>query len=547
MAPRLQRNLIKAGVLWIPALLLFASLREIQAQIDLPIPPSSLLIEDSPSASPQKPSAPASGVGSPDGKAESGTKSQPTSVNATAGAKSENLESEPIPPLPSTTAEGGGSPHSVKILPVPEANSSNRAFDLPVPPAPINPDPSVFVGAAEIKASPLFPNPGPENTPPGDAFELFLDVMQHVRDYSLLRPREIEVALGCVEQLHRIYGSQIPEAFPAKPFPTDDSIFDVLEQTVTTLAQAPGQTENARRIMERAVAGYVRHMDRFASYNNQAALELLESNEKQRGYSGTGLTLEETPDGVFVVYPLPGEAADLAGVLAGDHLLEINGQSIRGTNRIVVQSLLRGPAASAVRVGLVRGGRPLELEIVREIIRPSPIEVREDDEGVTVRIRKFAAQTVSDLRDLLLRLEPNRKITLDLRSCIGGEFDAGIGVAELFLPSGSSIGFLASVKEERPFVSNNNEPYRARQITLLQDRGTASASELLIAALLRSAPCAVESRGEKTFGKGSTQRRFVLRSGGLLTLSDSRMYGPGHISWEPEGLEPSSPGAVTLR
>ncbi|MFQ3577653.1 MAG: S41 family peptidase, partial [Verrucomicrobiia bacterium] len=538
MAHSLERTFIKAGVLLIPALIALASLRDLEAQIDLPIPPASSSVEDvSSTPTPRTSSAPSGGV-SVGVEAGAGINSAPRSLSVSTSAEVEIKKNNPASPVAKTGVERIG-PSAAAPAALPPATSSGGLSDLPVPPAPATPDPSIFVGAPEIKASPLFPNPGPENTPDGDPFELFIDVMQHVRDYSLLRPRDNEVALGCLEQLHRIYGSQFPHAFPPKPFPFDDAIFDTLEQVVTAISEVPGQTENARRIMERAVAGYVRHIDRFASYNNQAALELLESNEKQRGYSGTGLTLEETPDGVFVLYPLPGEAADLAGVLPGDHLMEIDGQLIRGTNRIVVQSLLRGPAASSVRVGLIRGGRPLELQITREIIRPSPIEVREDDEGVTIRVRKFEAQTVSDLRDLLLRLEPNLKITLDLRSCIGGEFDAGVGVAELFLPSGAEIGFIASVQEERALVSNNREPYRAGQIILLQDRGTASASELLIAALLRSAPCAVESRGEKTFGKGSTQRRFVLRSGGLLTLSDSRMYGPGHISWEPDGLEPT--------
>ncbi len=359
----------------------------------------------------------------------------------------------------------------------------------------------------------------------------------------MIKPRETEIGLGILEQLHRIYGNDHPDAFPKRPFPTDDSVFDLLDMAIERIGAAPGAAENERRVMERGIAAYVRHIDRFGSYHSASALHLLEENEKRRGYTGTGLTVEELPDGTFVVYPLAGEAADLAGVLAGDYLEQIDNQPILGMNRIEVQNRLRGPATSVVKLGILRGGKPIEIAVRREIIRPSSVEIREEAEMFHLRIRKFDSTTVEEIRSFLLRIEPGLYLTLDLRSCIGGEFDAGIGVAKLFLPRDAEIAFLATSSGEEAFKSDNPEPYKAKKMTIFQDGGTASAAELLIAALRESAPFPVVTKGSPTFGKGSTQRRFVLKSGGLLTISDAKMYGPGHVSWETQPLEPTD-GAI---
>ncbi len=392
----------------------------------------------------------------------------------------------------------------------------------------------------EVKTSEMFPNPGPDDKPPGDGFALMLDVIDLVRKHSIKRPRAEEIGLGCYEQLQRIYGASHPNAFVKGELPTDGAIFDLFEKAVSLIAVAPGHPENVRRIIERAIAGYVRHIDRFGSYNNLAALELLEASDKQSGYTGTGLSLEETPDGRFILFPLPGESGDLAGIIPGDVLFSVDDRPVHGTNRIVVQSWLRGHAGSETSLVVLRAGRKLALPVTREIVRPSPIEVREEGIAVGVRIRKFDALTVTEMRELLLRLDPGRDLELDLRGCIGGEFDAGVAVAELLLPKGAEIAHLATGDgEEKPYLSGNSEPYQARSITILQDSGTASASELLIAALLRSAVCPVETKGTPTYGKGSSQIRKVLTSGGLLTLTDSRMYGPDHISWEQGGLAPT--------
>lgn len=94
-------------------------------------------------------------------------------------------------------------------------------------------------------------------------------------------------------------------------------------------------------------------------------------------------------------------------------------------------------------------------------------------------------------------------------------------------------------------------------ITILQDAGTASAAEALIAALVETMPRQVVSRGEQSYGKGVAQDEIFLAGGGLLRLTTGMMFGPGGRSWDGTGLRPSfsadgsaadifSPGAPKL-
>jgi len=92
--------------------------------------------------------------------------------------------------------------------------------------------------------------------------------------------------------------------------------------------------------------------------------------------------------------------------------------------------------------------------------------------------------------------------------------------------------------------SRNKSPYSAKGMLILQNKFTASGAELIIAALQGHPGLRVETRGEKTFGKGLLQRQIQVVRGGILEITEAKMYGPRGEFWDGNGLEPSSKKAV---
>jgi C-terminal processing protease CtpA/Prc len=175
--------------------------------------------------------------------------------------------------------------------------------------------------------------------------------------------------------------------------------------------------------------------------------------------------------------------------------------------------------------------------------------VEEDDTGVRIAIHQLSERGVNDLRSTLRSISPSKSVTLDLRGCSGGPTQFAVAVASMFLPSNTVIGKFETLSGTETLLSNNAAPFRPPKLNILQDRLTASGAELVIAALRSYPPLNAESYGERSYGKGVTQR-VVKVSGhnhvgetvieaGILTITDSRIYGPNGEFWDTDGLAPS--------
>ena len=116
-------------------------------------------------------------------------------------------------------------------------------------------------------------------------------------------------------------------------------------------------------------------------------------------------------------------------------------------------------------------------------------------------------------------------------------FDQAIKVADLFLDSGV-ITIIRGRKEKlnRAFEAVSSDKVPPLPIAVLINRGTASAAEILAAALTGRPNVAVI--GETSFGKASVQGVFLLRNGMALRLTTAHYYTPDNLDIEGKGIEP---------
>jgi carboxyl-terminal processing protease len=323
---------------------------------------------------------------------------------------------------------------------------------------------------------------------------------------------------------------------------SEDGLLGIFDQNIKLAAtKAAGGPVTSLAIMQSVLQQYVRSLDRYSDYTPPEEFAMLQSLEAER-YLGLGFNLVEGEDGLFRCFPFPAEAAELAGLLPGDQLLAIDGKATAGMSRYRIAAAARGPEGTVARLEVRRANqRPRVVEIQRAEIATSPIQTIEGDGGMTIRITRFNEQTTRDLGAVLLQLPAGSNLVIDMQGCPGGELEAAIACASMFVSQGEEVCRTVTRQKEEIHLCKNPSRFRAGSLVIKQNEGTASAGEMFIAALTADAATRAVSRGPVTYGKGMTQTEFGLKAGGALKITDSRLLGPGGRSWERAGLQPTDP------
>lgn len=364
------------------------------------------------------------------------------------------------------------------------------------------------------------------------------------------RVTEREVLAGALKALQHELGPKLGAAIPpGVERKTDEEAWLIYQDTLLKLAHSPEAKQSLKSLVELSLRAYCRTLDRYSAYDDYDTWKKYQEFG-QPDYLGVGVTVLEGRDEDFICDPIRGGPAERAGIDAGDRLLAVNEHAVRGASRLQVRMWLGETQENSVKLRVRhRNGAEETIAVPKEQIAYTPVSVEENDDAVQISIRNISERCVTDLRNVLRSMGPARSITLDLRGCSGGPVQFAQAVASMFLPSSTVIGKLETLSGTETLLSNESAPYRPEKLTILQDRLTASGAELIIAALLNYAPLKAESYGEKTYGKGVTQR--VVKVGeknakgetvvqaGILTVTDSRIYGPNGEFWDNVGLPPS--------
>jgi carboxyl-terminal processing protease len=262
----------------------------------------------------------------------------------------------------------------------------------------------------------------------------------------------------------------------------------------------------------------------------------------QGGYEGIGAYVDLDEDGnLLIVRPIDGQPADKAGLLSGDIVIRVNGQSITGMPLVEIVAMVTGPRGTEVNLTIVRDetGETFEITIVRERIEFPVVSSRMLDENIGyVRLTTFsngADQKLSAAIDELLGQEPMGLI-LDLRDNPGGLLAEAIEVSDLFLPEGIVAYQRDTQGVERVFESDNGDLAETIPLVLLVNSGSASGSEI-VAGAIQDLERGILI-GEQTLGKGSVQQSYTLSDGSELRVTIARWYTPNNLTIDKKGILP---------
>jgi carboxyl-terminal processing protease len=320
-----------------------------------------------------------------------------------------------------------------------------------------------------------------------------------------------------------------------------DLFGDVFERIRAQYVEEVGTDE----LVEAAINGMLTSLDPHSSY--MSAKDFEDMQVQTRGeFGGLGIEVTQEEGFIKVVAPMDETPAAKAGILAGDFITHVNGESVLGLTLDQAVDTMRGPVGSEIIITIVRDGTadPFDVSIVRDTIKLTAVRGRTVGKTVVLRITTFNDQTQPGLEtelkkavDTLGGIDSVQGVVLDLRNNPGGLLTEAVSVSDSFLDTGEIVSTRGREAEDgERFNATAGDLIAGKPMVVLINGGSASASEIVTGALQDHQRAIVV--GTRSFGKGSVQTLIPLRGDGAMRLTTARYYTPSGRSIQALGISP---------
>ena len=303
------------------------------------------------------------------------------------------------------------------------------------------------------------------------------------------------------------------------------------------LTQYVGESVTTLELKEAAIRGMTEILDQYSIFLSADEMRRFSESVTGRIRTGIGIRIALMQDGRAVVAVVfSNSPAYRVGMLSGDVLMYIDGESVEGMTLDLISTIVTNPETERVTIEVDREGESYTFDILKEeIVTPTVTVYALDDipeaDDITANLRGYrrihissvGLNTAEDLEVILQELRDDgiQGIILDLRGNTGGYLEPTIDIANMLVPRGVVLQTINQDGSRRTYSSTlRNAPFE--NIVVLVDRFTASAAEVIASALQDSGVATVV--GEVTFGKGLVQSVYSMRTGGALKLTTEEYF-----------------------
>ncbi len=287
---------------------------------------------------------------------------------------------------------------------------------------------------------------------------------------------------------------------------------------------------NPSNLMRTSIDAMLDNLDPYTEYVPESEVEDYKLKYVSTQYGGIGASTIFIEGKLYVNEVNEGYPADKQGIRPGDQLVKINGNEIKGKERIQISQLLRGPKGSSVELLIIRDGALLTKTLVRDAIKQPNVSYSgmTDDNIAYIRLDKFlenAALEVKDAAVTLSKLQPKGMI-LDLRYNGGGILQEAVKIVNLFIDKDVLI---VTQKGRNPqktisYKTINQPLFRDIPLVVLISGSSASASEIVAGAFQDLDRAVVV--GQRSYGKGLVQQTFNLPYNSLVKVTVAKYFTP---------------------
>ena len=297
-------------------------------------------------------------------------------------------------------------------------------------------------------------------------------------------------------------------------------------------------------VIEFAINGMLQALDPHSGYmNTDQYIEMQEETEGEFG--GLGIEVSMENGFIKIITPIDDTPAAKAGVMPGDYITHINGESIQGQSLQESVEKLRGLVGTSVEISIARAGEDEVLikSIKRAIITVQAVKFRREDNVGYIRLISFSEQAGKGIKKAIkdLQKEIGEKnisgFILDLRNNPGGLLGQSIDVTNHFLSSGEIVSTKGRDKRNiARFDASKGDLTNGKPLVILINEGSASASEIVAGALQDHKRAII--LGAQSYGKGSVQTIFPLNDKSAIRMTTALYYTPSGDSIHKVGVTP---------
>ena len=306
-------------------------------------------------------------------------------------------------------------------------------------------------------------------------------------------------------------------------------------------------TVNNHQLVEDGIRAMLKNLDPHSVYLTKE--ELKEMDEPLVGnFDGVGIQFNILEDTIVVVNTIVGGPSEKVGILAGDKLVKIEGESVAGIkikNKDVIGKL-RGNRGTIVNVSVYRKGEKnlIDYKITRDKIPLTSIDATymADSETGYIKLSRFSATSGTEFVESLTKLKEKgmKNLIIDLTGNGGGYLQTAIDIADNVLTENNLVVYTKGRTEgsKVPYNSTSKGLFEKGKLIVLIDEGSASASEIVSGAVQDLDRGLII--GRRSFGKGLVQNSFPFPDGSAMRLTTARYYTPsGRCIQKPyeEGVE----------
>jgi carboxyl-terminal processing protease len=317
-----------------------------------------------------------------------------------------------------------------------------------------------------------------------------------------------------------------------------DSSTSILDEALNKILDNTATETDKDSLQRAAIEGMLRSLgDKWSQYLPESESTTFE-NAVEGQYSGIGVWLRSDESGlVGIAGVVPTSPAEFANLQEGDLIQSVDGETTQDKSLDTVAKLLSGKPNTTAILSVNRSEEILTFSVKRTELRSNPVQLKKlKNEIVLISISEFTRGTARSMRSALAASGPERSgVILDLRGNPGGLLVEATDVAGAFLNGGTVVEFFMPGKSPEIFNAIGDGDSKTPLVVLI-DRGTASAAEIVAAALQDRNRAVIV--GERTFGKAAVQDLTELSNGAAIELTIGYYLTPNGRRLEGQGLDP---------
>lgn len=271
------------------------------------------------------------------------------------------------------------------------------------------------------------------------------------------------------------------------------------------------------KMVEGAIKGYVEGVgDDYTEYLSKDEYEELIVNVTG-DFVGIGVYIYKDKDGnLIVLAPMENSPSEEAGIEAGDRILAIDGENCNEMDINVASSKIKGEAGSTVELEIQRGTETLKKTVTRRTVEisDSASKILDGNIGYIV-LSTFDTDCSKKIEKYMEEFQSKgiNSVILDLRNNTGGVVEEAVKISELFIDKGNTVLRSYNKTEKETIIKSSSGKYKDINLVVLVNDYSASASEIVTAALKDNKAATII--GTKTYGKGVMQEIQPLFDGAI--------------------------------